>query len=72
LEQSVVHVHADSNVGGASSHTECVQIQGMVTPICAQYLELQPGSQYGHWVTEVFALRSQGHEGFSEQSQTKF
>jgi len=26
LEQSVVRVHADSNVGEASSHMECVQI----------------------------------------------
>jgi len=30
----------------------------------AQYLEVQLGSQYGHWITEVFALRSQDHEGF--------
>ena len=38
----------------------------------AQYLELRPGSQCGHWVTKVFSVRSQGHEGFSKRSQPKF
>ena len=32
------------------------------------YLELRPGSQCGHWVTEVFSVRLQGHEGFSGHS----
>jgi len=36
----------------------------MVTPIRA-ILRAVTGSQYGHRVTEVFALQSQGHEGFS-------
>jgi len=40
LEQSVVCMHAGSNVGGASSHMECVQIKGVVTPVRA-ILELR-------------------------------
>jgi len=35
LEQSVVCIYADSNVGGASSHMECVQIKGVITPVRA-------------------------------------
>ena len=38
-------------------------IKGWSLPY-AQYLELRPGSQCGHWVTKDFAVRSQGHKGF--------
>jgi len=53
-------------------HTQSVsKYKGWSLPY-TQYLELQLGSQYGHRVTEAFVLQLQGHEGFSERSQTKF